>query len=110
MREFGAVGECKLDGCTCVTEGKTVMGYFAAVPGGAASPLPAIRRHTGNEDVAPPVWLNAVRSTLQMVWLNPAQSSQSKFQETIVPRVILVSHVTLPYRQVAKHNISTNSR
>ena len=75
MREFGAVGECKLDGCTCVTEGKTVMGYFAAVPGGAASPLPAIRRHTGNEDVAPPVWLNAVRSTLQMVWLNPAQST-----------------------------------
>ena len=75
MREFGAVGECKLDGCTCVTEGKTVMGYFAAVPGGAASPLPAIRRHTGNEDVDPPVWLNAVRSTLQMVWLNPAQST-----------------------------------
>ena len=54
MREFGAVGECKLDGCTCVTEGKTVMGYFAAVPGGAASPLPAIRRRTGNEDATPP--------------------------------------------------------
>ena len=54
MREFGAVGECKFDGCTCVTEGKTVMGYFAAVPGGAASPLPAIRRRTGNEDATPP--------------------------------------------------------
>ena len=110
MREFGAVGECKFDGCTCVTEGKTVMGYFAAVPGGAASPLPAIRRHTGNEDVAPPVWLNPARRTLQMVWLNPAQSSQSKFQEPIVPHVILVSHVPVRYRQVAKHNISTNSR
>ena len=32
-----------------------------------------IRRHTGNEDVAPPVRLN------------PARSSESKFQETIVP-------------------------
>jgi len=30
------------------------------------------------------------RSSLQMVWLIPARSSQSKFQETIVPRVILV--------------------
>ena len=40
---------------------------------GAASPLPAIRCHTGNEDVAPPVWLN------------PARSSESQFQETIVP-------------------------
>ena len=29
-----------------------VMGRFAASPGGAASPLPAIRRRTGNEDVA----------------------------------------------------------
>ena len=41
--------------------------------GGAASSLPAIRRRTGNEDVAPPVWLI------------PARSSQSKSQETIVP-------------------------
>ena len=32
--------------------------------GGAASPLPAIRRHTGNEDVVPPVWLNPARSSL----------------------------------------------
>ena len=31
-----------------------VMGRFASAPGGAASPLPAIRRRTGNEDVAPP--------------------------------------------------------
>ena len=73
MREFGAVGEHELDCCTCVTEGKPswgvlvlVMGRFAASPGGAASPLPAIRRrtggaasslpaiccHMGNEDVA----------------------------------------------------------
>ena len=46
------------------------MGRFAAVPGGEASPLPdsppyregqrprcPIRRHTGNEDVAPPISL-----------------------------------------------------
>ena len=38
---------------------------FAAGPGGAASSLPAIRRHTGNEDVAPPVWLNSVRSSVK---------------------------------------------
>ncbi len=66
--------------------------------GGAASPLPAIRHHMGNEDVVPPVWIN------------PARSSESKFQETIVPRVIRVTHVPLRYRQVAKHNISTTSR
>ena len=59
MREFGAVGEHELDCCTCVTEGKPswgvlvlVMGRFAAVPGGATSPLPAICCHMGNEDVA----------------------------------------------------------
>ena len=34
-----------------------------------------IRRHTGNEDVAPPVRLNLARSSLPMVWLNPVQSS-----------------------------------
>ena len=73
MREFGAVGECKLDGCTCVTEGKTVMGYFAAVPRGAASPLPAIRRRTGNEDVDPPLW--------------PDSCANCKFQETIIALV-----------------------
>ena len=28
------------------------------------SSLPAIRRRTGNEDVAPPVWLNPVQSSL----------------------------------------------
>ena len=32
--------------------------------GGAASSLPAIRRRTGNEDVAPPVWLNSARKLL----------------------------------------------
>ena len=42
------------------------------------------------------------RSSLQMVRLNPGRSSQSKFQETIVPRVIRVSHVPLCYRQSAK--------
>ena len=47
------------------------------------------------------------QSSMQMVWLNPARSSQSKFQETIVPRVSLVPP---RYRQSAKHNISTNSR
>ena len=35
--------------------------------------------------------------------LNPAQSSQSKFQETIVPRVLLVPHVPLCHLQSAKH-------
>ena len=30
--------------------------------------------------------------------LNPAQSSQSKFQETIVPRVLLVPHVGIVLR------------
>ena len=37
-----------------MTKGKTVMRRFAATPGGAASPLPAIRRHTvrGNAPVA----------------------------------------------------------
>ena len=58
--------------------------------GGAASPLPAIRRCAGNEDVAHPVWLN------------PVQSSQSKFQETIVPRVLRVPFVPPRYRQSAK--------
>ena len=41
-----------------------VMGRFTTVLGGAASSLSAIRRHTGNEDVAPPVWLNPARSSL----------------------------------------------
>ena len=43
------------------------------------------------------------RSSLQMVRLNSARSSQSKFQETIVPRVIRVSHVPPRHRQSAKH-------
>jgi len=47
--------------------------------------------------------LNPARSSLQMVWLNPARSSESKFQETIVPRVIRVSHVPPHHRQSAKH-------
>ena len=71
--------------------------------GGAASSLPAIRRHTGNEDVAPPVRLNPAQSSMQMVWLNPARSSESKFQEIIVPRVIRVSHVPPHHWQSAKH-------
>ena len=47
------------------------------------------------------------RSSLQMVWLNFAQSSQSQFQESIVPRVSLVTHVTPTSRkQSAKHKAS----
>ena len=65
-----------------------------------------IRRHTGNEDVAPPMRLNPVRISLQMVWLNPARSFESKFQETIVPRVSRVPHVPLRYRQSAKRKAS----
>ena len=65
-----------------------------------------IRRHTGNEDVAPPVRLNPVQSSLQMVWLNPARSSESQFQETIVPRVLRVPHVPLRHRQSAKRKAS----
>ena len=42
------------------------------------------------------------QSSLQMVWLNPARSFQSQFQETIVPRVIRVSHVLLRHLQSAK--------
>ena len=42
------------------------------------------------------------QSSMQMVWLNPARSSQSKFQETIVPRVIRVPHVPLRHLQSAK--------
>ena len=38
-----------------------------------------------------------------MMWLNPARSSQSQFQETIVPRVALVTLVPLRYQQSAKH-------
>ena len=35
-------------------------------------------------------------------WLNPARSSESKFQETIVPRVIRVSHVPPRHLQSVK--------
>ena len=42
------------------------------------------------------------RSSLPMAWLNPSRSSQSKFQETIVPRVSRVSHVPPRYLQSAK--------
>ena len=38
-----------------------------------------------------------------MVWLNPARSPQSQFQETIVPRVIRVPHVPPRHLQSAKH-------
>ena len=34
-----------------MTKGKTVMRRFAATPGGAESPIPAIRRHTGRGNV-----------------------------------------------------------
>ena len=44
------------------------------------------------------------QSSMQMVWLNPARSSQSKFQETIVPRVSRVPHVPSRHLQSAKHN------
>ena len=46
--------------------------------------------------------ISKAQSSLQMVWLNPARSSESKFQETIVPRVIRVTHVPLCYQQSAK--------
>ena len=39
------------------------------------------------------------QSSMQMVWLNPARSFESKFQETIVPRV---SRVPPRHRQSAK--------
>ena len=47
--------------------------------------------------------LNFERSPLQMKWLNPTRSSQSQFQETIVPRVARVTLVPLRCRQSAKH-------
>ena len=53
-------------------------GYFAFCKAHREGQRPRcpIRRHTGNEDVAPPVWLNPVQSSLPMVWLNSARSSQ----------------------------------
>ena len=57
---FGPGAVCRLTG-----RGSVPAARFAAVPGGAASPLPAIRRRTGNEDVAPPVWLNPTRSSVK---------------------------------------------
>ena len=73
--------------------GKASSGYFAFCKAHREGQRPRcpIRRRTGNEDVAPPVWLN------------PARSSQSKFQETIVPRVPLVSHVPPRHLQSAEH-------
>ena len=41
-----------------------------------------------------------------MAWQNPAQSSQSKFQETIVPRVLRVPFVPPRHLQSAKHKAS----
>ena len=46
------------------------------------------------------------QSSLQMVWLNFARSSESQFQETIVPRVLRVSHVPSRHLQSAKPNAS----
>ena len=64
---------------------KASSGYFAFCKTHREGQRPRcpIRRHTGNEEVAPPMWLN------------PARSSQSKFQETIVLRVLRVLHVLL---------------
>ena len=94
-----------------------VMGRFAAVPGGAASPLPDSPPH-GQRGRCPSrvakscaklladgvtkscaklladAWLNPAQSSLEMVWLNFARSSQSQFQETIVPRVGIVLRVS----------------
>ena len=58
---FWSCGPCRLD----MRRFDFFMGRFAAGPGGTASPLPAIRRHTGNEDVAPPVRLNPARSSVK---------------------------------------------
>lgn len=84
-------------------ENRHILQRHLQNPGGATSSLPVQRQIAGNEDVAPPVRLNPAQSSLQMVWLNPARSSESKFQETIVPRVIRVPHVPLRYIQSAKH-------
>ena len=46
------------------------------------------------------------QSSLQMVWLNFARSSESQFQETIVPRVSRVPHVPLRHLPSAKHKAS----
>jgi len=75
---------------------KASSGYFAFSKAHREGQRPRcpIRRCTGNEDVAPPVRLN------------PARSSQSQFQETIVPRVAHVPHVPLRHRQSAKRKAS----
>ena len=83
---------------------KASSGYFAfskACREGQRPRCP-IRRHTGNEDVAPPMRLNPVRSSLEMVWLNFERSSHCQFQETIVPQVALVPHVPPRHLQSAK--------
>ena len=53
-----------------------------------------IRRRTGNEDVAPPVRLN------------PARSSQSQFQETIVPRVPLCYQQSVKHKAQRPHGVA----
>ena len=50
------------------------------------------------------------RSSLPMAWLNPSRSSQSKFQETIVPRVSRVPFVPPRYLQSAKHLAAPSAR
>ena len=108
VREFGAVGEHELDCCTCVTEGKpswgvlfrscgpclSDMGRFEIFMGRFGFGHGAFCRRTGR--------LNPARSSLEMMWLNPARSSKSQFQETIVPRVSRVPHVTPRHQQSAK--------
>ena len=91
MPESFAQGRC-LDHLMRNSMLKASSGYFAFCKAHREGQRPRcpIRRRTGNEDVAPPVWLNFARS------------SQSKFQETIVPRVIRVSHVSPRYQQSAK--------
>ena len=73
-----------------MTKGKTVMRRFAATPGGAESPLPAIRSRTGRGSVPAARDSQPHRATrtlpLPCVQI-PVQSSQSKFQETIIALV-----------------------
>ena len=59
-----------------------VMGRFAASPGGAESPLPAIRRRTGNEDVAPR-WFckgHLLKMALRNISVRLLQPSCSSFE------------------------------
>ena len=55
---------------------------FASAPGGAASPLPAIRHRTGNEDVSPP-WFckgHLLKMALRNISVRLLQPSSSSFE------------------------------